>query len=166
MTDAFKVAEYFLKRSNEALQQNPQARQFRVSNKKLQKLLYYAQVWFYTFNNKKLFGERIEAWVHGPAVPPVYGAYKYWGFQPINVDLSGKTLRFDEEESHVLDQVWLVYGAYDADYLEALTHAEYPWQYARQNTGEGSFCTEEIDLNVARDYYSAKLRASNTTATH
>lgn len=45
-----------------------------VSNLKLQKLLYYAQAWHLALHDNPLFDERIEASVHGPAVPPVYGA--------------------------------------------------------------------------------------------
>src|SRR5437016_8859052 len=54
-----------------------------ISNLKLQKLLYYAQAWYLALHNEPLFPESIEAWVHGPAVPPVYGKFKGWAWQPI-----------------------------------------------------------------------------------
>ena len=38
-----------------------------ITNLKLQKLLYYIQVWYMVYFEKKLiFDERPQAWVHGP----------------------------------------------------------------------------------------------------
>ena len=57
---AREVAEYFIEK---AYSEND-----KITQKKLQKMLYYAQAWFLAFNNKKLFEEKIEAWLHGPAI--------------------------------------------------------------------------------------------------
>ncbi len=79
MADSLKlsgqnIAEYFLwKASNES---RP------VTNKKLQKLLYYAQAWSLVLRDKKLFDDKIEAWIHGPAIRKVYLGYKEFGFNP------------------------------------------------------------------------------------
>ena len=54
-----------------------------VSNLKLQKLLYYCQAWYLALYDGPLFDERIEAWTHGPCVPPVYGEFKVWQWNPI-----------------------------------------------------------------------------------
>src|SRR5689334_14747494 len=54
-----------------------------ISNLKLQKLCYYAQAWSLALDGKPLFGERIEAWAHGPAIPALYGRFKKYGFQAI-----------------------------------------------------------------------------------
>ena len=64
-TSALTVADYFLYKANK--EKKP------ITNKKLQKLVYYAQAWSLVLNNKKLFSEPIEAWVHGPAVRSLYG---------------------------------------------------------------------------------------------
>ena len=53
-----------------------------ISNLKLQKLLYYAQAWHLALYGEPLFRDRIEAWVHGPVVPPVFGAFKHNKWQP------------------------------------------------------------------------------------
>lgn len=50
---------------------------------KLQKLLYLAQGFSYAFNDKPLFDDDIEAWVHGPVVPIVYNEYKEYKYNPV-----------------------------------------------------------------------------------
>src|ERR1044071_4359251 len=75
---ALRAARYILRRMHDSGEP--------ISNLKLQKLLYYAQGWHLALRNEPLFHERIEAWVHGPAVPPVYGHFKKWSWQPIEWD--------------------------------------------------------------------------------
>ena len=43
---------------------------------KLQKLLYAVQGWNLVFNGKVMYGERIEAWAHGPVVAQIYNEFK------------------------------------------------------------------------------------------
>ncbi|MGH2922383.1 MAG: Panacea domain-containing protein, partial [Gaiellaceae bacterium] len=43
---------------------------------KLQKLLYYCQVWHLVWEGKPLFSERIEAWSNGPVVRDIYDAHR------------------------------------------------------------------------------------------
>ena len=101
-----------------------------LTNKKLQKLLYYAQAWSLVLRNKPLFDEPIEAWIHGPVVPSVYRRYKEFGFGFIKEKNISSNLPCDEIKE-LLDEVWQIYGKYDADYLEALSHSESPWIQAR-----------------------------------
>ncbi|MBI5345580.1 MAG: DUF4065 domain-containing protein [Chlamydiae bacterium] len=54
-----------------------------LTNKKLQKLLYYAQAWSLVLRKKPIFDEPIEAWPHGPVVSKVYHHYKKFGFETI-----------------------------------------------------------------------------------
>jgi hypothetical protein len=43
---------------------------------KLQKLVYYSQVWSLVWNERPLFNERIEAWANGPVVPDLYQLHR------------------------------------------------------------------------------------------
>ena len=63
-----KTVDFFIVRSNESSRP--------LTNKKLQKLIYYAQAWNMAFNGEPIFEEKIEAWIHGPVVPEVYNEYK------------------------------------------------------------------------------------------
>lgn len=50
-----------------------------VSNLRLQKLLYFAQGFFYSCGEEGCFKDKIEAWDFGPVVPEVYRVYKKYG---------------------------------------------------------------------------------------
>jgi uncharacterized phage-associated protein len=126
-----------------------------VSNLKLQKLLYYAQAWYLALNDHALFDERIEAWVHGPAVPPVYGDFKQWSWQPITMNVDPPNL----EEGVVahLNEVMDAYGGFSAYELERLTHDEDPWRNARQGLAPDEPSHMVISHDDMRRYYRARL---------
>lgn len=124
----FQVSNFFIKKAKEEGKE--------ITNKKLQKLLYYAQAWSVTLRDDKLFDEDIEAWVHGPAVKKVYLKYADYGRDNLATlikdrDLVVKALKPDEVD--FLNAVWNRYGNYTGNDLEMLTHSEKPWQDARKN---------------------------------
>jgi uncharacterized phage-associated protein len=143
------IAEYFIfcsTKSNKG-----------ISNKKLQKLVYYAQAWSLVFNGKPLFSEKIEAWIHGPAIPSLYRKYKKFGFKP----LQSQNSKFDPKSLssiEILDEVWRVYGKYDANYLEVLTHQEEPWINARDALEFEQSSSNEISHESMKTFYSQKLK--------
>lgn len=151
-TTALKVAEYFLKKAADEGK--------TLTNKKLQKLVYYAQVWSVAVFDERLFKEKIEAWIHGPAIPTLYNKFKKFQFGPIKVDLSKTDFSFSDKQKSLLDNVWRVYGKYDAEYLEALTHSELPWQEARNGVSPDEPSKKEIDLSIAREFYAKKREAA------
>lgn len=109
-----------------------------ISPKKLQKLVYYAYAWTLTLLNEsadnlknRLFNDaHFEAWVHGPVIHELYNEYSKYGFSDIS-ESKDKPL-FVEDVEDVLNQVWDVYGKYNADQLESMTHQESPWLNARK----------------------------------
>lgn len=147
---ALEVGLYFLYLANK--EKKP------ITNKKLQKLVYYAQVWSFALNDKKLFNDKIEAWVHGPAIPKLYSKFKVFEFNPIKIDTKDAKFRFNPSQKKLLDNVWKVYGKYDAEYLEALTHSELPWQEARQGLEASDPSSNAINLETAKLFYAAKLK--------
>jgi len=128
----------------------------KVSNKKLQKLLYYAQAWNLVFNDKPLFKEDIEAWIHGPAVWSVYQEYKDLGFKDIDEKVEESDVK-DIKEKELLDTVWSIYGKFDAQYLETLSHNEKPWQVARESVGSNISSRNAISLDLMKEYYTSVL---------
>lgn len=147
---ALQVAEYFIQRANTA--KKP------ITNKKLQKLVYYAQVWSLVLNKERLFSEQIEAWVHGPAIPSLYRRFKHFEFNPIVLDTTEMQFSFSEKQTRLLDNIWRVYGKYPSSYLEALTHSELPWQEARVDLSSAEPSRKKISLKTAKEYYARKLR--------
>jgi len=149
--NVFLVAEYFINKANK--EGKP------ITNKKLQKLVYYAQAWSLVLNNKKLFSDKIEAWVHGPAIRTLYSKYKDFGFSPIKQDIKPEILEvFSVEDKKLLNSVWKVYGKLDSGYLEMLTHFETPWQAAREGLEGCESSSNEILPDVMKKYYLEKLK--------
>ncbi len=125
-----------------------------ITNLKLQKLLYYAQAWYLVFNARPLFGENIEAWVHGPVVAKVFGDFKHLRWSAI--DIPGTPANSEEINDH-LKEVWGAYGKFSATELERMTHSESPWRDAR-----GSLSADEPSRNLIshvsmKEYYSSLL---------
>ena len=47
-----------------------------MTNKKLQKLCYYAKAWYLAIYDQNLVEEQFHAWVHGAVQPALYFQYK------------------------------------------------------------------------------------------
>lgn len=136
-----EVAEFFLSKDS-------------MTNKKVQKLCYYAQAWFFALYNRQLFDDRIEAWVHGPVCPSLYREYADYGFEPIP-KLSNE-IKMQEKEENVLNQVWNIYGNLSGDELELLTHREKPWIDARMGIDSRKPSNNEILPQNMGKYYREK----------
>lgn len=150
---ALSIAEYFIDKANQEKQ--------LITNKKLQKLVYYAQAWSLVLKGQKLFDESIEAWVHGPAIKSVYSRYKSFGFSPIHKEIDEVSLiGLSKETKRLLDNIWSIYGKFDGDYLELLTHSERPWQEAREGLQGSENSENEISMKTMKSFYSQKLEDS------
>jgi uncharacterized phage-associated protein len=147
---ALEVGLYFLYLANKAGK--------KITNKKMQKLVYYAQAWSLVVNNKKLFADKIEAWVHGPAVRSLYVKYREFGFNPIIKDVNQQSVEmFLAKDKKLMNEVWDLYGSLDAGYLEMLTHSEAPWQEAREGLQNSESSNSEISPKIMKKFYSEKL---------
>ncbi len=146
---ALDVGRYFIYLANQ--DKKP------ITNKKLQKHVYYSQAWSLVLNNKKLFKEPIEAWVHGPAVRSLYGQYKNFGFNPIQEKIDDSSIKVSGKDKQLLDDIWKIYGKLDAGYLEMLTHSEQPWQEARSGLQSHHSSENEITPKAMKSFYSMKL---------
>jgi uncharacterized phage-associated protein len=155
------VADYFLLKVDPASGDS-------ISNLKLQKVCFYAQAWWLAIKGVPLFGERIEAWAHGPVVRPLYDRFKKYGWQSIDpMDLKSDPLaQLGDEEHLFLDSIWAKYGKFSGRDLERLTHSEAPWKDAYGDTPPGGRCDREITPAAMTSFYSKQLRhGSNTGAT-
>lgn len=141
--NVFDVAKFFLSKSS-------------MTNKKIQKLCYYAQGWYSAFyKDEKLFDEKIEAWVHGPVCPELYKEYADYGFNEIpKID---EDIYMQEKEKNILEQIWDIYGKYGGDQLEILTHREEPWINARQGLDRRQPSNQEILPETMGSYYRKRL---------
>jgi uncharacterized phage-associated protein len=143
-----KVADYFIGHAHQKKQ--------IITNKKLQKLTYYAQAWNLALNDSKLYDEPVEAWIHGPAIRVLYNKYKKYGFMGIADQATVPT--FGKKEQEVIDDVWDIYGKFDADYLETLTHNEQPWIVTRGNADDNQPTDIIISTDLMKAFYRGLLK--------
>jgi uncharacterized phage-associated protein len=131
-----------------------------LTNKKLQKLLYYSQAWNMVLRDKPLFKEDFQAWIHGPAIPEVYQTFKNCGSAVIDIDVNKEDYKaLTNDDKKILDEIWRVYGKYDASYLEILSHNEEPWQKARNGCMPYDASRAVISKQGMKEYYEQKAQA-------
>ena len=140
------VANYFLSR-------------ITMTNKKLQKIVYYAYCWFIVNNNDSanvrnvLFLEQPEAWIHGPVFPTLYENYRQYG-RDIIPKIEFNEL-IDEDLRELFEEIIETFGEYDGDQLELMTHNEIPWLEARKNYDINEPSNKLISLEDIYNYYSS-----------
>jgi uncharacterized phage-associated protein len=152
-TSALKVAKVILHVAAE--------RNISITNLKLQKLLYYSQAWHLAILKKPLFHERIEAWVHGPVVPVVFGIYKASRWNPLSDP--GETIIEEGDPAwpirNHISEVMDAYASLTGPQLEALTHEENPWKSARNGIAQDAPSTAVISHASMMEFYSSRIHA-------
>jgi uncharacterized phage-associated protein len=146
----FDVANFFLNRVETDQGSS-------ITHLKLQKLCYYAQAWFVAIEDKKLFNESFEAWVHGPVNPELFNKYRDSSWHSLSPVEDFDSSVFSALELDHLEEVWGIYGKYDGKFLEELTHQEDPWLHAREGYDLTERCNIEIDINHMAIYYRNQL---------
>lgn len=126
-----------------------------ISALKLQKLVYYAQVWSMVLRNQPLFTQPIEAWKHGPVVRELWETYKDYRHEAIRTP-TAEPPSFSLGELEVLDFVWVRYGELSAHQLRTLTHSEPPWQDTRDGLSADEASTRIIALEEMKTFHVAE----------
>ncbi len=147
---ALQIADYLILKSKD----NGEA----LTNKRLQKLLYYIQAWHLAINNQPIFEDKIEAWIHGPAIRVVYEEYKNFIANPIDKVTNIKVAdELGSENIEFIERVLSAYSKYDTPTLEYMTHAEDPWQIARKGLEANESSNNEITQESMKTYYAGRL---------
>lgn len=151
MYTVFDIADWFLAHGK------------NITNKKLQKLVYYAYAWYIALYNEsrdnivhRFFPARFEAWVHGAVEPSLYKKYKDLGSSDIP-QYVGTLKKFSVEEMDVLQQVLDVYGDYNGNDLESICHQESPWRNARKGKKSYEPSTAVISDSDMYECYASRL---------
>lgn len=108
-----------------------------MTPKKLQKMLYYCYAWTLALLNDnpneirvRLFDEKFEAWVYGPVIRKVYNKFKDYDYNYIPM-IDEEVIINNPDVLDILEQVYQVYGGYNGNELESISHQERPWLNAR-----------------------------------
>jgi len=120
----------------------------KITNLKLQKILYYIQAHSLKQTNEPLFSNPIEAWRHGPVVRSVYNYYREYTNRPIT-ELEAPWDSFDEQEKRLMNDIVEKFVDLDEWELVRKTHKEAPWKNVYE---KGS--NNEISLKSIKDYFT------------
>lgn len=125
-----------------------------LSAMKLQKLIYYCQVWSLVWRESPLFSDEIEAWANGPVVRALYR--KHRGYFRIGKGFfGGDPERLSDDQKDVVEKVLTFYGPKDPQWLSNLTHLESPWKEARKDLLPGERGNSVISKEAMLEYYSS-----------
>ena len=133
----------------------------------LQKLLYYAQSFFYAFFGFELFTTPCQAWQHGPVYPDIYFKYREYGSDPLEkpvLELAEDLYGLTQDETAFLDCIIDVFGRYSGSFLRNLTHKESPWKEARGDLSDDDKCTAEIPRESIHSYFAEVVKQYNMCA--
>jgi uncharacterized phage-associated protein len=135
------VAEYVLRKLGE------------ISAMKLQKLVYYCQVWSLIWDEKPLFYEDIEAWANGPIVRKLFNYHR--GMFRLQHISTGNPDLLSSEEKETIDAVLNFYGSKDAQWLIELSRSEGPWQDMRSGLNKTDRSSRVIPHDKIAEYYTS-----------
>lgn len=119
-----------------------------VSNLKLQKMLYFIWVDFYTKTGRILFFDNICAWKLGPVVPEVYYEYCSYAGRPI---LGDYTTEVEMADRQIIDSIISNYISVPANVLVSRTHKSgSAWDCVYQN-GAGNRSIIPFELIIEKE---------------
>lgn len=124
-----------------------------VTPLKLQKLLYYSQVWYFVKNDKLLFDDRIQAWIYGPVVYDVWASFKFMKRSSIIPSNRAHNLTIDDATTNHLDAIWKSYGHLSGADLVDLTHNDLPWKNSRKGLLSNQPSEKEVIINKDTTLY-------------
>ena len=120
------AAKYFvyLKQQDEANGQS-----FSLSNLKLQKLLYFLQMYHYEQHGQLFFKDDVfEAWRYGPVIPKVYNEFKSFGANDIFLIQTPDLSTLSEQQRESIRNIWHFLRNKTASQLVTASHKEGgPW---------------------------------------
>lgn len=131
MNDARAIANFILDEFD--------SREHAISNKKINKLIYFAHGFSLFRIGQPLVKNHVEAWVHGPVFKVVYDAFKQFEFHPIvsravnfnfvtGVDEQVSYDLLGSEQRELTKKVVTHFVRFSADELEDMTHSQFgPW---------------------------------------
>jgi len=116
MTTIYEIADYFLVESPISL-----------TNRELQKLLYFAQGFYLAKYNEALFDEDFCAWKHGPVHSGIFHEYKLYGYQCIRRPDSKALTKSSAQILGFISSFLVAFSSIGQKNLIEYSHADIPW---------------------------------------
>jgi uncharacterized phage-associated protein len=142
-----------------------EARQVKLTNLALQKLLYFIHGWFFSLYDKPLIKNKFEAWKYGPVQRVIYDQFKSRkagtldGLRASFIDpLTGNTFfrepHIEVDHADIIRAVLEKYRRYTAGQLVNESHVEDgPWEYVWQQAEEVVYPGMKIPDELIRDHF-------------
>ena len=147
--DTSQIADWFIKRAFSERNTGTILTQL-----KLQKLLYYAYVWWLIMQGKRLFHDEIEAWEFGPVVRKQYTRLKKYNEKAIKLqEINTNIEEIPKEIQQHLEMIWHKYGKYEAHHLVEKTNSERPWQDAFNSNDKKKIISDD----AIKEYYMREM---------
>lgn len=124
--------------------------EWTLTNLKLQKMLYLAQMLYMGEHHERLLNGTFEAWDYGPVLPEVYREVKPYGSGPIRSMFFGRAIVDDEDRKKTLDDAYDQLAPKTAGQLVNITH----WSGGAwaKNYVAGSRGIAIPDADIIREY--------------
>jgi len=140
-----------------------------ISNKKLNKILYYIQGWHFGYFESAIFNDVPQAWVHGPVYPAVYQKYKWDNnirvkeeeCTPNKLKEQLDSLNINADQKEFLSSLLVYYSKKSGAELEITTHMERPWLEARGDLEPHVPSGKEIPLDSIKSYFTERRKKAN-----
>lgn len=126
-----------------------------LSAMKLQKLVYYCQVWSIVWDDSPLFTDTIEAWTNGPVIRNLYNSHRGDYKVSLKTFIHYNQTKFSNDQIETMDEVIKAYGSKSAQWLSDQTHSEKPWLDAREGLDDNERGNNVISLKKISEYYSS-----------
>ncbi len=134
------------------LQKNPNLYYgYLDENLKLNKLLYFSDLMYYSITGEDLFEEKFERWDKGPVAPSVQSSYRYNGLNKPSPD---KVSVDDSLKENVLNIINLLLSDWEPEKLSIATHNHNTWQTMARNEKYDYSKTNPTTLTFLKNIYS------------
>lgn len=139
MYSAYTIAKYIINWCND--------HSIRITNLKLQKLLYFLQGEIVKRTGNQLIREDFYAWQLGPVIPEVYNAFSMYSSS--NIPKQELSLTVEPQLETHMDAILSKYARRSAWDLVDLSHCQDPWKYNHQIFGDRAI----IPFKSIEDYF-------------
>lgn len=119
----------------------------KVTNLRLQKLLYFVQAKVLMETENPCFDDVMEAWEYGPVVPAVYHAYAE--YRNFSIQKQETVIDIAQDIKNFINDILNYFANTETFELVQITHCQKPWIEARAKGNR-----QPISIDTIREYFN------------
>ncbi len=140
------ISKYIIYYSNE--------KNYGITNLRLQKILYFVQMYFMKIRGTCCFGARLVAWDFGPVVPKIFRKYERFGGGQICDYRNPHVTFYNKIDRQIVEGVVDLLSSYTTSNLVEISQNQYPYQHALWNW------RREISVRSMKDFIVGQEKES------